>query len=84
MMLQFCFLFQSIPADMEFDPDSNPPCYKTKDEVRTGFFSHQILGNESTKSFPSFEFGDREIQTCLQSLPRGCGNLPAILKMATI
>ena len=19
---------------MEFDPDSNPPCYKTKDEVR--------------------------------------------------
>ena len=27
-----CFL-QSIPADMEFDPNSSPPCYKTKDEV---------------------------------------------------
>ena len=25
--------FQSIPADMDFDPNSNPPCYKTKDEV---------------------------------------------------
>ena len=30
----FSFLFgQSIPADMEFDPNSSPPCYKTKDEV---------------------------------------------------
>lgn len=25
--------FQSIPGDMEFDPESTPPCYKTKDEV---------------------------------------------------
>lgn len=24
---------QSIPSDMEFDPNSNPPCYKTKEEV---------------------------------------------------
>jgi len=31
--LYFCRYFQSIPADMEFDPNSNPPCYKTKDEV---------------------------------------------------
>lgn len=22
----------SIPADMSFDPNSNPPCYKTSDE----------------------------------------------------
>ncbi|PVD26001.1 hypothetical protein C0Q70_13669 [Pomacea canaliculata] len=28
-----CFISRhSIPADMEFDPSSNPPCYKTKDE----------------------------------------------------
>ena len=30
----------SIPSDMEFDPDSNPPCYKTKDEdtaIKQGF-----------------------------------------------
>ena len=28
-----CFISRhSIPSDMEFDPDSNPPCYKTKDE----------------------------------------------------
>jgi len=28
-----CFISKhSIPSDMEFDPDSNPPCYKTKDE----------------------------------------------------
>lgn len=28
-----CFISRhSIPADMEFDPNSNPPCYKTKDE----------------------------------------------------
>merc|ERR1711935_395255 len=27
-----CFISRhSIPSDMEFDPDSNPPCYKTKD-----------------------------------------------------
>ena len=25
--------FQSIPSEMEFDPNSNPPCYKTMDEV---------------------------------------------------
>uniref|UniRef100_A0A5G2QQ15 DNA-directed RNA polymerase subunit n=1 Tax=Sus scrofa TaxID=9823 RepID=A0A5G2QQ15_PIG len=24
--------FQSIPSEMEFDPNSNPPCYKTMDE----------------------------------------------------
>jgi len=28
-----CCLLQSIPSDMEFDPNSNPPCYKTKEEV---------------------------------------------------
>lgn len=28
-----CFISRhSIPADMEFDPNSNPHCYKTKDE----------------------------------------------------
>ncbi|XP_062510507.1 DNA-directed RNA polymerase II subunit RPB7 [Corticium candelabrum] len=28
-----CFISRhSIPSDMEFDPDSNPPCYKTQDE----------------------------------------------------
>ena len=28
-----CFISRhSIPSDMEFDPDANPPCYKTKDE----------------------------------------------------
>jgi len=26
-------MLQSIPSDMEFDPNSNPPCYKTKEEV---------------------------------------------------
>ena len=32
--LKFVILFfQSIPSDMEFDPNSNPPCYKTQDEV---------------------------------------------------
>jgi len=25
--------FQSIPADMQFCPNFNPPCYKSKDEV---------------------------------------------------
>lgn len=25
-------LFQSVPAEMEFDPSSQPPCYKSKDE----------------------------------------------------
>ena len=30
----FLSLFQSIPADMEFDPHFNPPCYRTKEEVR--------------------------------------------------
>lgn len=33
--LTFClYYFQSIPSDMEFDPNSNPPCYKTQDEVQ--------------------------------------------------
>ncbi|CAH3173668.1 unnamed protein product, partial [Porites evermanni] len=28
-----CFVSRhSIPSDMEFDPNSNPPCYKTQDE----------------------------------------------------
>ena len=28
-----CFISRhSIPADMTFDPNSNPPCYKTADE----------------------------------------------------
>ena len=35
-----CFISRhSIPADMDFDPNSNPPCYKTKDEdivIQTG------------------------------------------------
>jgi DNA-directed RNA polymerase subunit E'/Rpb7 len=26
------FIFQSIPADMEFCPNVQPPCYKSKDE----------------------------------------------------
>ena len=38
-----CFISRhSIPADMDFDPNSNPPCYKTKDEdivIQTGMFS---------------------------------------------
>lgn len=34
----FLFILQSIPSEMEFDPNSNPPCYKTVDEV--GFFVH--------------------------------------------
>lgn len=24
--------FQSIPADMQYCPNGNPPCYKSKDE----------------------------------------------------
>uniref|UniRef100_A0A2K6PRA0 DNA-directed RNA polymerase subunit n=1 Tax=Rhinopithecus roxellana TaxID=61622 RepID=A0A2K6PRA0_RHIRO len=29
-----CFISRhSIPSEMEFDPNSNPPCYKTMDEV---------------------------------------------------
>ncbi|KAF6037778.1 POLR2G [Bugula neritina] len=31
LAIQLCIL-QSIPGDMEFDPESTPPCYKTKDE----------------------------------------------------
>ncbi|EEC04846.1 DNA-directed RNA polymerase subunit E', putative, partial [Ixodes scapularis] len=27
-----CISFQSIPSDMQFDPNSNPPCYRTQDE----------------------------------------------------
>ncbi len=28
-----CFISRhSIPSDMSFDPNSNPPCYKTQDE----------------------------------------------------
>lgn len=26
------FLFKSIPADMQFCPNGNPPCYKSKEE----------------------------------------------------
>ncbi|GLH00708.1 uncharacterized protein GBIM_07000 [Gryllus bimaculatus] len=29
---QILVLFQSIPADMQFCPNSNPPCYKSKEE----------------------------------------------------
>lgn len=30
---KFCLqLFQSIPADMQFCPNGNPPCYKSKEE----------------------------------------------------
>lgn len=32
--LQKMLFSQSIPSEMEFDPNSNPPCYKTVDEVR--------------------------------------------------
>ena len=46
-----CFISRhSIPSDMSFDPNSNPPCYKTQDEdvviqqVRSlGTFSIQNL-----------------------------------------
>ena len=31
-------MLQSIPSDMEFDPNSNPPCYKTKEEVMCSSF----------------------------------------------
>jgi len=39
LAIQLCIL-QSIPGDMEFDPESTPPCYKTKDEV---FFTQSQL-----------------------------------------
>lgn len=32
------FIPQSIPSEMEFDPNSNPPCYKTVDEASPGGF----------------------------------------------
>lgn len=33
MTIKIChFRFQSIPADMQFCPNGNPPCYKSKDE----------------------------------------------------
>ncbi|XP_016145137.1 DNA-directed RNA polymerase II subunit RPB7-like [Sinocyclocheilus grahami] len=38
-----CFISRhSIPSEMEFDPNSNPPCYKTVDEVR---LNKSPLGN---------------------------------------
>ena len=30
--LHLAIKFYSIPADMTFDPNSNPPCYKTAEE----------------------------------------------------
>ena len=27
------YLLQAIPEEMEFDPNSTPPCYKTADSV---------------------------------------------------
>lgn len=35
---QETLFLQSIPSEMEFDPNSNPPCYKTVDEVRIFIF----------------------------------------------
>lgn len=32
MILKYFIVFQSIPADMEFCPNVQPPCYKSKDE----------------------------------------------------
>ena len=52
-----CFISRhSIPSDMEFDPDSNPPCYKTKDEdmvIQQGTFLFKffILKTESVCFF---------------------------------
>lgn len=42
-------LLQSIPSEMEFDPNSNPPCYKTVDEV--GIFLNFIAFSESLPLF---------------------------------
>jgi len=33
----YLLFFQSIPADMQFCPNSNPPCYKSKVEVSNNF-----------------------------------------------
>lgn len=30
--IDISLFFQSIPADMQFCPNGNPPCYKSKDE----------------------------------------------------
>ena len=49
-----CFISRhSIPADMTFDPNSNPPCYKTAEEdmvIQQGCNSIDIL-NSGTKLF---------------------------------
>ncbi|CAN7976696.1 unnamed protein product, partial [Ixodes persulcatus] len=38
-----CFISRhSIPSDMQFDPNSNPPCYRTQDEVSL-FILHSTL-----------------------------------------
>lgn len=31
-VVTFSIVFQSIPADMQFCPNGNPPCYKSKEE----------------------------------------------------
>lgn len=38
-LIIYLFMFQSIPADMHFCPNVNPPCYKSKDEVMIFFFN---------------------------------------------
>lgn len=37
LISQEILFLQSIPSEMEFDPNSNPPCYKTVDEARIFF-----------------------------------------------
>lgn len=32
MEFLLALILQSIPADMQFCPNGNPPCYKSKDE----------------------------------------------------
>ena len=56
-----CFVSRhSIPSDMEFDPDANPPCYKTKDE---DMLIQQ--GNATLSFFKSASL--RIVHTCLVS-----------------
>lgn len=38
LISQEILFLQSIPSEMEFDPNSNPPCYKTVDEARIYIF----------------------------------------------
>jgi hypothetical protein len=38
LSVTYLLFFQSIPADMQFCPNSIPPCYKSKDEVSVIIF----------------------------------------------